>query len=71
MTYPIIKEIYRRKLQLLLEEKHISRVVLALEIGVEYNTLRKILDPEATNKWSNTTLRKIKSFLDRNERSLR
>lgn len=70
MNYPIIKEIYRRKLQQFLEDTCISKVTLALEIGVEYNTLKTILDPQSTNKWYSTTFRKIKSFLDRNERSL-
>jgi hypothetical protein len=70
MTYPIIKEIYRTKLEKCLQNRSISKMIMAVDIGIEYNTLKRILDPQSPHKWSNKTARKIKSFLERNERYL-
>jgi hypothetical protein len=59
------KVTYRKHILDIQAERNFSGAELCKELGMSWNCLMRVLDPENTAKWANKTLRKVEKFIQR------
>jgi len=46
-----------------MEREHFNLAFMERELGVTFNTLMRIIEPDKNINWSNKTIQKVKLFL--------
>jgi len=59
----IDRDDYSSKIKTVMEREHFNLAFMERELGVTFNTLMRIIEPDKNINWSNKTIQKVKLFL--------